>query len=129
MQKFLSTRFSIVSRSKGYSAVDKASYISREQLYSEYDGRTYIPTKPNEDLVHSEINLPDNAPREYSDRATLWNAVEMVEKSKNAQLCRMMKHHFQMIGLMRLQRKLLENMSWIISFQGECVRIGQFMIL
>lgn len=91
MQKFLSTRFSIVSRSKGCSAVDKASYISREQLYSEYDGKNYIPTKANEDLVHSEINLPENAPKEYSDRATLWNAVELVEKSKNAQLCRMLK--------------------------------------
>ena len=35
--------------------------------------------------------MPDNAPREYQDPNVLWNAVEMVEKNKNAQLCRMMK--------------------------------------
>ena len=90
MQKFLSTRFSIVSRSRGGSAIDKASYISREKLYSDYDGQIYRP-KAKEDLVHSEINLCENAPAEYKDRATLWNAVEKIEKSKNAQLCRMMK--------------------------------------
>ena len=47
---------------------------------SEYDGQTYRP-KYHEDLVHSEISLPPNAPKEYADRATLWNAVELSEKS------------------------------------------------
>ncbi len=32
--------------------------------------------------------MPDNAPAEYADRAVLWNAVEKIEKSKNAQLAR-----------------------------------------
>ena len=32
--------------------------------------------------------LPDHAPREYFNRATLWNSVEKVEKSKNSQLAR-----------------------------------------
>ena len=32
--------------------------------------------------------LPENAPAEYSDRAVLWNAVEKIEKAKNAQLAR-----------------------------------------
>ena len=35
-----STRFSIVKRSKGQSAVEKASYISMSVLVSEYDGQT-----------------------------------------------------------------------------------------
>ena len=85
-----STRFSIVKRSKGQSAVDKASYISRETLQSEYDGNIYRP-KYHEDLVHSEIGLPENAPEGYHDRATLWNSVEMEEKRGNAQLARMLK--------------------------------------
>ena len=88
--KQASTRFSIVKRSKGQSAVDKASYISRSILKSEYDGQTYRP-KYHEDLVHSEISLPTHAPKEYGDRATLWNAVELAEKSQNAQLARMLK--------------------------------------
>ncbi|MBQ8912663.1 MAG: MobA/MobL family protein [Lachnospiraceae bacterium] len=88
--KELSTRVDIVKRSKGQSAVDKAAYISRTTIKSEYDGVTYYP-KYSEDLVHSEIMLPENAPEEYADRGTLWNAVELAEKSKNAQLARMYK--------------------------------------
>ena len=34
------------------------------------------------------ILLPPNAPREYADRQTLWNAVEVVEKQWNSQLSR-----------------------------------------
>lgn len=88
--KQASTRFSIVKRSKGQSAVEKASYISRSVLESQFDGQTYRP-KYHEDLVHSEINLPTNAPKEYADRATLWNAVELSEKGQKAQLARMLK--------------------------------------
>ena len=88
--KQASTRFSIVKRSKGQSAVEKASYISRSILVSEFDGQTYRP-KYHEDLVHSEISLPPNAPKEYADRATLWNAVELSEKGQKSQLARMLK--------------------------------------
>lgn len=91
----MSTRFSIVTRGGNAknscpSAIDAAGYISREELYCEYDGHTYKPD-PKEDLVHSEINLPENAPEEYKDRATLWNSVEAIEKQKNSQLCRTFK--------------------------------------
>ena len=85
-----STRFSIVKRSKGQSAVEKASYISRSVLHSDYDGVTYKP-KYEEDLVHSEIMLPEHAPADYKDRSALWNSVEAAEKNKNAQLARMLK--------------------------------------
>ena len=88
--KYASTRFGIVKRSKGQSAVDAASYISRSVLVSEYDGKTYRP-KYHEDLVHCEINLPEYAPEEWLDRAVLWNSVELNEKQKNAQLCRTLK--------------------------------------
>lgn len=88
--KYASTRFGIVKRSKGQSAVDAASYISRSVLVSEYDGKTYRP-KYHEDLVHCEINLPEHAPEEWLDRAVLWNSVELNEKQKNAQLCRTLK--------------------------------------
>ena len=90
MAKAVSTRFSIVKRSKGQSAVEKSSYISRCTLTSEYTGETYKP-KYHEDLVHSEISLPEHAPKEFADRSILWNSVEQVEKNKNAQLARMVK--------------------------------------
>lgn len=88
--KYASTRFGIVKRSKGQSAIDHASYISRSVIVSEYDGQTYRP-KYHEDLVHCEISLPENAPEEWKDRAALWNSVEMNEKAKNAQLARTLK--------------------------------------
>ena len=95
MPKWMSTRFSIVTRGGNAknscpSAIYAAGYISREELYSEYDRHTYKPD-PKEDLVHSEIDLPENAPEEYKDRAILWNSVEAVEKQKNSQLCRTFK--------------------------------------
>ena len=71
-------------------AVEKASYISRSILVSEFGGQTYRP-KYHEDLVHSEITLPPNAHKEYADRATLWNAVELSEKGQKSQLARMLK--------------------------------------
>ena len=49
---------------------------------------TYYP-KYREDLVHTEVMLPENAPAECSDPAVLWNSVEMVEQNNSrAQLAR-----------------------------------------
>ena len=111
MPKFLSTRISVVSRggSKGGgSAVDASGYIDREKRYSEYDGHTYYPyTK--EDLVHKEVDIPDNAPREYLDPSVLWNEVEKVEKAKNAQLCRMMKASLPNEWSYELAEKIIRN--------------------
>ena len=77
----------IISRGKGKSAVAAAAYRSGEKLTNDYDGTTHDFTRKS-GVVHTKILLPDNAPREYADRSTLWNAVEQVEKSKNAQLSR-----------------------------------------
>lgn len=92
MQKFLSTRISIVCRHKGKtrSAIDANGYIEREERDCEYDGHHYKPDA-KEDLVHKEVNLPENAPEEFKDSATLWNSVEMIEKGTKAQLCRHLK--------------------------------------
>ena len=80
--KYASTRFGIVKRSKGQSAIDHASYISRSVIVSEYDGQTYRP-KYHEDLVHCEVNLPENAPEEWKNRAALWNSVDGKGRSRN----------------------------------------------
>ena len=77
----------IISRGKGKSAVAAAAYRAGEKLYNNYDGMTHDFTRKG-GIVHTEILLPANAPAEYADRSTLWNSVEAVEKSKNAQLAR-----------------------------------------
>ena len=77
----------IISRGKGKSAVAAAAYRSGESLTNEYDGITHDYTRKG-GIVHTEILLPDNAPKEYADRSVLWNAVEKAERAKNAQLAR-----------------------------------------
>ena len=79
---------SIRQRSKGQSAVAGAAYMSAEKLFSEYDQRTKNFCYKEKEIVAKEILLPPNAPREYADRQTLWNAVEASEKQWNAQLAR-----------------------------------------
>ena len=74
-----------IKRSRGQSAIAAAAYRAGEKLYSEYYGETSDYTKKH-GVICSEILLPDHAPREYSDRQTLWNAVEKAERGKNAQL-------------------------------------------
>ena len=80
-------KITIVKRSQGQSAVAGAAYQSGERLFSEYDQKTKFYNKKKE-LVHAEIMLPSHAPPGYADRATLWNAVEVVENQWNSQLAR-----------------------------------------
>jgi len=77
----------IISRGKGKSAVAAAAYRAAENITSDYDGRVNDYTKKS-GVVHTEILLPENAPPEFADRSVLWNAVEKIEKNKNAQLAR-----------------------------------------
>ena len=77
----------IVQRSQRQSAVAAAAYQSGEKLFCEYDQQVkHYPEKRG--IVHNEILLPPNAPQEYADRNTLWNAAEAVEKQWNSQLAR-----------------------------------------
>ena len=77
----------IVQRSQRQSAVAAAAYQSGEKLFCEYDQQVkHYPEKRG--IVHNEILLPANAPQEYTDRNTLWNAAEAVEKQWNSQLAR-----------------------------------------
>ncbi|WP_444876726.1 MobQ family relaxase, partial [Bacteroides heparinolyticus] len=78
---------SIASRGKGKSSVAAAAYRSGEKLTNEWDGITHDYTRKG-GVVHTEIMLPSHAPPSFSDRSTLWNSVEKIEKSKNSQLAR-----------------------------------------
>ena len=74
-----------IKRSKGQSAVACAAYRSGEKLFSEYYGEVSDYTRKR-GIVHTEILLPSHSPSEYSDRQTLWNAVEKSESHPKAQL-------------------------------------------
>ncbi|QEY51395.1 Ti-type conjugative transfer relaxase TraA [Legionella longbeachae] len=78
---------SIHSRSKGHSAVAAAAYRSGAQLYDDRIGRTYDFSK-RDDVVFSEILLPDGVTDSFLDRDYLWNEVERAENRSNSQLCK-----------------------------------------
>ncbi len=80
-------RTSIVRASSGKSAIASAAYQSGEKLYSERLGKSFsYPGK--EEIVHTEILLPKNAPKEFLDREVLWNAVEEVQNKSNSRFAR-----------------------------------------
>lgn len=77
----------IIGRSEGRNAVACAAYRAGEKLYCE-ETQAYKNFDRKQNISYKAIMLPPNAPREYADRQTLWNAVQKIEKNKNAQLCR-----------------------------------------
>ena len=77
----------IITRGKGKSAVAAAAYRAGEKITNEQTGIIHDYTR-KQGIDWTGVMLPDNAPAEYKDRATLWNAVEKVEKASNSQLAR-----------------------------------------
>ena len=69
------------------NSVNAAAYRSGEELHNEQGGAIYDYTRKR-GVVYTEIMLPENAPREFEDRGTLWNAVEKSEKRRDAQTAR-----------------------------------------
>lgn len=65
-----------------------ASYYLGQKLYSAYDHEWKYPHSDLHRVRYTEVMLPSNAPREYTDRQTLWNAVDEAEKSRSAQTAR-----------------------------------------
>lgn len=102
----------IISRGKGKSAVASAAYISGEKIKNEWDGVTHDYTRKEKVLV-KDIILPDHIPKEFNDRSTLWNKVEMAEKNSNAQLARQF-----IIGLPK-ELTLSENKNLVERFIKE----------
>jgi hypothetical protein len=89
----------IISRSSGRSAVAALAYRRSEKMQSlahaayqrgeQIEGDVIIHDYTRKSgVMYSEIMLPENAPPEFMDSETLWNAVETSEKRKDAQLAR-----------------------------------------
>lgn len=82
-------RFSanVISRSKGQSSIASAAYRSAERLIDERTGEIHDYTR-KDGVTHSRVYSPEGTPEWMHDRAQLWNAVEAVERRKDAQLSR-----------------------------------------
>lgn len=79
---------SVVSRGSGQSVMAAASYCLGQKLYSDHDGEWKYPHSSPQRVRYTEVMLPPNAPAEYADRQTLWNAVDEAEKRADAQTAR-----------------------------------------
>ncbi|MEO1187602.1 MAG: MobQ family relaxase, partial [Pseudomonadota bacterium] len=76
-----------ISRSKGQSSVASAAYRAGARLIDERTGEIHDYGRKG-GVVHSEVMAPEATPEWMHDRAQLWNAVEAVERRKDAQLAR-----------------------------------------
>ena len=77
----------VISRGHGRCAIAAAAYRAGERLVDEEHERTFDYTYKSE-VVHSEIILPEGAPKWMKDRQQLWQAVEAREQRRDAQLAR-----------------------------------------
>jgi hypothetical protein len=71
----------------GRCAVSAAAYRAAAVLEDERTGERYDYSRKR-GVLGAEIMLPDEAPSWMMDRSALWNAVEIIEKRKDAQLAR-----------------------------------------
>lgn len=77
----------VISRAKGRSATASAAYRSGGMIEDERTGQIFDYSQKR-GVLHAEILTPDNTPEWMLDRAQLWNAVERIEKRRDAQLAR-----------------------------------------
>ena len=77
----------VVSRGAGRSTCAASAYLSCSRIYNNYDGVQHDYTRKR-GLTAQQIFLPPNAPPDWENRETLWNAVEAAEKTKDSRLAR-----------------------------------------
>ena len=77
----------VISRGAGRSACAASAYLSCSQILNDYDGIQHDFTRKS-GLVWQQVFLPEYAPQKWFDRAVLWNAVEVNEKTKDSRLAR-----------------------------------------
>ncbi|MCK8782723.1 MobA/MobL family protein [Rhizobium sp. NTR19] len=82
-------RFSaqVISRSAGRSVTAAAAYRAGVLIEDRRTGQVHDYNRRS-GVVHAEILAPENTPAWMTDRKALWNAVEIAEKRKDAQLSR-----------------------------------------
>lgn len=77
----------VISRAGGRSSVAAAAYRTAGRLRDVRQGLEHDYSRKG-GVVHAEILAPENAPDWMRDRDQLWNAIEAVEKRRDAQLAR-----------------------------------------
>ena len=68
-------------------SIHEAAYQSAQKLYNERLGQIF-EYRNKEEVIFSEVLLPENAPDEFKDREKLWNAGEKKENKSNSRYAR-----------------------------------------
>lgn len=109
-----------ISRGSGKSAVASASYRAGEKLEDLETGLIHDYTRKKE-IAYSEIFLCNNAPKEYQDRGTLWNAVEQMEKQSKARLAREWEVALPNELTLEQSKELVKGFAQSLVDEGMCV--------
>lgn len=108
----------VVSRKMGQAVTASAAYRSGARLRDDRTGASFDYSRRS-GVVHAEILAPEATPGWMLDREALWNAVEAVEKRKDAQLARELQlalpHELTPEARLQLVREFV---------QRECVERG-----
>ncbi len=110
--------------SRPRSAVAAAAYRSGERLRDDNREQDIDYSDGAGRVAHSEILLPNDAPEEFRDRATLWNAVEEAEKRRDAQLSREVKIALPAELSLEQNRELVREFSQGFVDRGMCADIA-----
>ena len=113
----------IISRGKHQSAIASAAYRSGQLLTDEINGKTFNYSRKS-DVAFSQIFLPDNAPKKFLDRQTLWNDIEKFEKNSNAQLAREIEFALPIELTFQEQKKLACDFAETFAQNGMCVDLA-----
>lgn len=112
-----------ISRGSGKSAVASASYRAGEKLEDLETGLIHDYTQKKE-IAYSEIFLCKNAPKEYQDRGTLWNAVEQIEKQSKARLAREWEVALPNELTLEQSKELVKGFAQSLVDEGMCVDVN-----
>jgi len=77
----------MIKGSEGRTPTAAAAYRAGVEIYSEKFGVNHDYTN-KQDVLYSEINLPNNCPDKFLDRTILWNTIELCERQSNGQYAR-----------------------------------------
>lgn len=113
----------IISRGKHQSAIASAAYRSGQLLTDEINGKSFNYSR-KADVAFSQIFLPNNAPKKFLDRQTLWNDIENFEKNCNAQLAREIEFALPIELPFQEQKKLACDFAKTFAQNGMCVDLA-----
>lgn len=112
-----------IGRSSGKSAVASSAYRSGEKLEDMETGLSHDYTKKS-GIEYTEIILCENAPIEYQNRETLWNAVQKIEKASDARLAREWEVAIPRELSLEQGQKLVHDFGQSLADEGMCVDIA-----